>query len=205
MTTATDDLALYVGRGCGYCADVLDVLRELDVELEERDAWIDPTHRTELLAARGRRTVPVLRIRGDDEPDRWMGESQDIIEYLYGRFGDETHRRSLFRRVASHRGTVAAMWILLLAGGVSADPAQSLFWIAACGVASARSLTFAIHSGAWIHWGIFAAFASGVLSISLAVLDIADIPWWYLAFAITVVAALGGWAGRVRATPSAEV
>ncbi len=78
-----EDLALYVIDRCGYCDDVRDAARELGLELEERDL-ADLEHRRALIAARGRKTVPVLRI-GED---RWMPESQDIIAYLHERFGD---------------------------------------------------------------------------------------------------------------------
>ncbi|MGE0784816.1 MAG: glutaredoxin family protein [Sandaracinaceae bacterium] len=81
------DLVLYVGAGCGYCADVRHHARALGLDLEERDAWRDPEHRRALLDARGRSTVPVLRIRSDDGDDEWMPESRDIMRYLSKRFG----------------------------------------------------------------------------------------------------------------------
>ena len=80
----TEELALYVMRGCGYCEDVRAAARALGITLEERDVRSEPAHMAALLAARGRRTVPVLRIG----QDHWMPESQDIIAYLYARFGD---------------------------------------------------------------------------------------------------------------------
>jgi glutathione S-transferase len=43
-----------------------------------------------LVAERGRRTVPVLRIRGEGGgADRWMPESADIVAYLAERFGGQ--------------------------------------------------------------------------------------------------------------------
>lgn len=81
-----DDLALYHYEGCGYCARVRRALSELGVEVELRDIERDPTHLRALVDARGRRTVPVLRIR-HDEGDEWMPESADIVAYLRRRFG----------------------------------------------------------------------------------------------------------------------
>lgn len=79
-----NDLALYVTDGCGYCRRVLQTIRELGVEVEVRDLNEDPEHRRALLEARGRGTVPVLRIGRDV----WLPESMDIIAYLHERFGD---------------------------------------------------------------------------------------------------------------------
>jgi glutaredoxin len=80
-----DALSLYHYEGCGYCGRVRRTLAELGVELELRDIDHDPEHLRALLDARGRRTVPVLRIR-HPEGDEWMPESADIIAYLRRRF-----------------------------------------------------------------------------------------------------------------------
>ena len=85
MTTRADDLVLYHYDSCGFCWRVRRTLEELGVEVETRDILESPEALRELMEARGRRTVPVLRIR---EPggDRWMPESADIIRYLRDRF-----------------------------------------------------------------------------------------------------------------------
>jgi len=80
-----DDLALYHYEGCGYCARVRRALADLDVEVELRDIERDSAHLRALVEARGRRTVPVLRIR-HPEGDEWMPESSDIVAYLRRRF-----------------------------------------------------------------------------------------------------------------------
>ncbi len=196
--TRPDDLVLYATNGCGYCADVRHAARSLGLELEERDAWGDPHHRAELMAARGRRTVPVLRIRGEEE-DRWMGESADIIAYLRRRFGDG-RAPSRIQRMACHPGIKWAMWGLLVLGGVTTEPTQSIFWTAACIVAAARSFSFALTSRAPIHAMVGAAFTLGAVSIALHGLGIAELPWWYAAFAIVAVAALSTWARTRRST-----
>jgi glutathione S-transferase len=86
MPIQAEDLALYYDEYCPYCMRVLRTLRALDVQLELRNVRRDPQHLRELVAARGRGTVPVLRIHRA-EGDEWMPESADIIAYLERRFG----------------------------------------------------------------------------------------------------------------------
>ena len=81
-----DDLALYYSDGCFFCRRVMDALDQLGVRVEMRNIFDDRKHLEDLVAARGRRTVPVLRIRKDGG-DEWMPESADIIRYLRQRFG----------------------------------------------------------------------------------------------------------------------
>jgi glutaredoxin 2 len=84
--TGAGDLSLYHYDSCPYCARVRRVIAELGVEVELRDIEEDAGHLRALVEARGRRTVPVLRIR-HAEGDEWMPESADIIRYLRERFG----------------------------------------------------------------------------------------------------------------------
>ena len=81
-----DDLSLYYYDGCFFCARVRQALDELGVRVELRNIIDDPQHLHALVEARGRRTVPVLRIRKDGG-DEWMPESADIVRYLKQRFG----------------------------------------------------------------------------------------------------------------------
>lgn len=78
-------LALYYSPTCPFCIRVLRVIDELGVEVELRNVWANDTYRAELVDARGRATVPVLRCTSSDR-DRWMPESADIIRYLRDRF-----------------------------------------------------------------------------------------------------------------------
>lgn len=81
--TANDDsLALYYFPTCPFCRRVLTALKGLDVEVELRNINEEEQYRDELVAARGRATVPVLRIESPDGDVRWMPESRDIIRYL---------------------------------------------------------------------------------------------------------------------------
>jgi glutathione S-transferase len=81
-----DDLALYYYDSCPYCHRVMYALEELGVKVAMRNILDEPQHMQDLVAARGRRTVPVLRIRGE-AGDQWMPESADIVQYLKRRFG----------------------------------------------------------------------------------------------------------------------
>jgi glutaredoxin len=84
---AGDRLALYHFPGCSYCTVVLRTIERLGLEVELRDIRRDQRHWDDLFAARGRGTVPVLRITGSDGADRWMPESRDIVEYLDRTYG----------------------------------------------------------------------------------------------------------------------
>lgn len=75
-------LALYLSETCGYCWRVQQAIRRLGVSVELRDIWAQASHRNELLQARKRGTVPVLRIETEAGHVSWMPESRDIIRYL---------------------------------------------------------------------------------------------------------------------------
>ena len=76
-------LSLYHYSSCFYCHRVRKALKATGVYAELRDIREHLHWRAELAGARGRRTVPVLRIEEDDGQVRWMGESKDIVRYLH--------------------------------------------------------------------------------------------------------------------------
>jgi glutaredoxin 2 len=82
---APDDLALYYYDGCPFCDRVQRVVRDLGLPVDLRHVLRERRHMDDLVAARGRRTVPVLRIRKEDGTEEWMPESADIIAYLQDR------------------------------------------------------------------------------------------------------------------------
>lgn len=82
-----DRLALYHFEGCPYCSRVRQAIDRLGIDVELRDIFSDRTYLKELIDARGRRTVPVLRIFGADGAERWMPESADIVRYLEATYG----------------------------------------------------------------------------------------------------------------------
>lgn len=79
---AKDKLLLYHFGGCPYCGIVNAAIGKLDVDVEHRDIFENSQYRDELVNARGRATVPVLRIIAEDGEERWMPESRDIVRYL---------------------------------------------------------------------------------------------------------------------------
>jgi glutaredoxin len=81
-TPEKDRLVLYHSRSCPFCSIVTSAIDRLGLDVDRREIFDDPRYRDELVAARGRATVPVLRIISPDGEQRWMPESQDIVHYL---------------------------------------------------------------------------------------------------------------------------
>ena len=86
-TPAADTLSLYYYDGCPFCGMVRQTIDHLGIDVELRNILFEPGHRGDLVEARGRATVPVLRITSPDGDDRWMPESRDIIQYLQKTYG----------------------------------------------------------------------------------------------------------------------
>ena len=81
-TPVRDKLALYYSIRCPFCAIVTSAIDRLGLDIELREIFDDPRDREELVEARGRATVPVLRITSPDGEERWMPESRAIVRYL---------------------------------------------------------------------------------------------------------------------------
>jgi len=81
-TPGQDKLILYHFNGCPFCSMVRANIERLGVDVELRDIFEDAQYRDELIEARGRPTVPVLRINSPNGDERWLPESQDIVQYL---------------------------------------------------------------------------------------------------------------------------
>lgn len=88
-TPSKDKLALYMTTTCPYCALVRQAIERLGVDVELRDVAAEADHYQELVNARRRATVPVLRIESPDGQSRWMPESRDIVQYLESSYGHE--------------------------------------------------------------------------------------------------------------------
>ena len=86
VDAATSKMALYQFRTCPFCIKVRHVMRELSLTIVTRDARKDPENRRQLLEGGGEVKVPCLRITNEDGSERWMYESDDIIQYLRERF-----------------------------------------------------------------------------------------------------------------------
>ena len=78
----SEKLSLYCRDWCGACFLVKRVISKLGLDIEIRDVFKQPDYYDELVAARGRGTVPVLRRDFCDGSSEWMPESRDIVQYL---------------------------------------------------------------------------------------------------------------------------
>jgi len=74
-------LALYMSPFCPFCMYVVAAIKMLGLDVEMRNVTTNQQFYDELLTARKRATVPVLRITCPDE-ELWLPESQDIVRYL---------------------------------------------------------------------------------------------------------------------------
>ena len=81
-TPEQDKLTLYHFNGCPFCSMVRANIERLGIDVQLRDIFADAESRDELIEARGRATVPVLRITSPNGDERWMPESRDIVRYL---------------------------------------------------------------------------------------------------------------------------
>jgi len=84
---ADDKLVLYYFDGCPFCNMVRATIDQLGIDVELRNILEGAQHRDDLIGARGRATVPVLKISSPDGEDRWMPESRDIVRYLQETYG----------------------------------------------------------------------------------------------------------------------
>lgn len=82
----TKKLSLYEFKACPFCIKVRRKMKKLNLSIERKDAMSDSESRAELLKARGKVKVPVLRIQSEDGSVQWMPESSDINQYLERRF-----------------------------------------------------------------------------------------------------------------------
>lgn len=84
---ACQNLALYQFRSCPFSITVRREITRLNLNIEVRDAQLDPEHRQALREGGGKVQVPCLLIVDPDGPDQWLYESRDIIAWLRQRFG----------------------------------------------------------------------------------------------------------------------
>ncbi len=80
-------LSLYRMDGCPWCERVRAAIEDLQISVDERDVRADGSHAQALREARGRSTVPVLRI-DTDAGTEWLPESADIVRRLYADYGN---------------------------------------------------------------------------------------------------------------------
>ena len=77
---------LYHYSSCPFCFRIRSVMTQLGIDMELRNIHQGDEHLNALRAGGGSSMVPCLRIEQDGET-RWMYESEDIVDYLKGKFG----------------------------------------------------------------------------------------------------------------------
>lgn len=82
-----ENLALYQFRTCPFCIKVRKEIARLGLDIELRDAQLDPEHKKALQEGGGRVKVPCLKISHADGQDQWLYESADINAWLHKHFG----------------------------------------------------------------------------------------------------------------------
>ena len=85
VETELKDLSIYQFKLCPFCIKTRRTMHKLNLPIELFDAKNDAVFRSELLEQGGKIKVPCLRI-SEDNGDKWMYESGDIIAYLNSRF-----------------------------------------------------------------------------------------------------------------------
>ncbi|MCB9603166.1 MAG: glutathione S-transferase N-terminal domain-containing protein [Sandaracinus sp.] len=179
LRAVTAKLALYHYDACGYCARVREAIEQLGLEVEMRDVLEEPSWRRELAKVRGRGTVPVLRIE-DEEGVRWMGESADIVRWLWRTYRDREPPRLSLTTV--HRGLTLAMWALFATGFFWFELRSWLF-ASALAMGVPRSLLSAYRTRSPLHAIVAALFAFGSTAVVLQAANVVVIPWWWAVYA----------------------
>lgn len=80
------NLVLYQFKTCPFCIKVKRHNKRLSLNIETRDAQHNLVYREELLQGGGKIKVPCLKIIDEKGHDRWMYESDEIVQYLQDRF-----------------------------------------------------------------------------------------------------------------------
>jgi glutaredoxin len=78
----TQSLALYQLPACPFCVKVRRAMKRNGLNIELRNINQQNDYREELIREGGKRTVPCLRIAGDNGQFEWLYESKSIISYL---------------------------------------------------------------------------------------------------------------------------
>lgn len=112
--------------GCPWCERVRAAIAHLDLQVEERDVRAVSAHDRALREARGRGTVPVLRI-DSAQGSEWIGESADIVRRLYADYG-AGRAPTFFASTLPQRLGWGIGASLALLGTLAAPPASQPWW-----------------------------------------------------------------------------
>jgi len=75
-------LTLYHMGHCPYCKRVIATINQLKLTVTYKDLDVHEKLRKELVTGGGKQQVPCLLITERGKSDRWLYESQDIIDFL---------------------------------------------------------------------------------------------------------------------------
>jgi len=75
-------LALYHYDTCPYCAKTRRAINELGLDIELKNIQLNHQHRIDLHRGGKKTQVPCLHIEDPMREDKWLYESDDIINYL---------------------------------------------------------------------------------------------------------------------------
>ncbi len=84
-------LTLYDLKNCPYCHRVRKHLKQLNVDVQEKNLKRCHIYQKELLSGGGRAQVPCLKIE-KKSGTKWLYESSDIIRYLDEKFAPKHQR-----------------------------------------------------------------------------------------------------------------
>ncbi|MGO2008815.1 glutaredoxin family protein [Vreelandella alkaliphila] len=86
VDAACEHLALYQFRTCPFCIKVRKEIARLGLNIELRDAQLDPAHKKALQEGGGKVKVPCLKINHEDGREEWLYESDAINRWLHQHF-----------------------------------------------------------------------------------------------------------------------
>ena len=83
MTLSTSPtLSLYYYDGCPFCQLTRRALNKLDHDVALKNIQQDRQNKVDLVQGGGKKQVPCLRIKQADGKEKWLYESNDIIQFL---------------------------------------------------------------------------------------------------------------------------
>ena len=85
----TAQLTLYQFLACPFCVKVRRVLQRQSLNIVTKDAKRCAQSREELLQGGGAVKVPCLKIVNNAGQESWLYESNEIVQYLEERFGEQ--------------------------------------------------------------------------------------------------------------------
>jgi len=90
-TNERSGFTLYHFPACPFCAFTRKTIKQIGLNIEQRDISIQPKYRSELIKGGGQSQVPCLRIEKENGGVQWLYESRDIVKFIH-KLVDKTNR-----------------------------------------------------------------------------------------------------------------